>query len=155
VGSVVELAVGTAGSRARSRRPAIAVIGVDRSEGMLAVARDVRARARRRGVRRPAPRRPARAARRRSRVPLVIIPFRSLLHMETEEDAPRRWPRRTPLLEPDGRLVFDVFAPSPEDIEDTNGRWIEREPGIFERAVWDEDARTLSLSVRAASRRRR
>ena len=39
---------------------------------------------------------------------------------------------------PGGRLVFDVFAPSREDIEETHGRWLEREPGIFERADWDE-----------------
>jgi hypothetical protein len=52
------------------------------------------------------------------------------------------------LLEDGGRLVFDVFAPSAEDIESTHGRWLEREPGIFERADWDEDARTLVLRVR-------
>ena len=44
--------------------------------------------------------------------------------------------------------MFDVFAPSREDIEETHGRWLEREPGIFERADWDEGSRTLSLSVR-------
>ena len=42
-----------------------------------------------------------------------------------------------------------MFSPSPEDIEETDGRWLEREPGIFERADWDEAARTLSLSVRS------
>jgi hypothetical protein len=41
-----------------------------------------------------------------------------------------------------------VFAPSPEDIADTHGRWLEREPGIFERADWDGRRRTLTLSVR-------
>jgi hypothetical protein len=45
--------------------------------------------------------------------------------------------------------VFDVFAPSREDIEETHDRWLEREPGIFERAVWDEESRTLVLSVRS------
>jgi hypothetical protein len=45
--------------------------------------------------------------------------------------------------------VFDVFAPSREDIEETDGRWLEREAGIFERADWDEEARTLTLSVRS------
>jgi hypothetical protein len=44
--------------------------------------------------------------------------------------------------------VFDVFAPSSEDIADTHDRWIEREPGIWERAVWDEVGRTLTLSVK-------
>ena len=51
-------------------------------------------------------------------------------------------------------LVFDVFAPSAEDIEETDGIWLEREPGIFERADWNERARTLILSVRGASRAR-
>jgi hypothetical protein len=46
--------------------------------------------------------------------------------------------------------VFDVFAPSQEDVEETHGRWIEREPGIDERADWDLDAQTLTLSVRGA-----
>ena len=41
-----------------------------------------------------------------------------------------------------------MFAPSAEDVEDTHGRWLEREPGIFERADWDESERTLTLSVR-------
>ena len=53
------------------------------------------------------------------------------------------------LLAPAGRFVFDVFTPGADDIADTHGRWLEREPGIFERADWDEDSRTLSLSVRS------
>ena len=84
------------------------------------------------------------------RVPLVICPFRSLLHMETEAEKLRALRAARSLLEPRGRFVFDVFAPSREDIEETHDRWLEREPGIFERAVWDEESRTLSLSVRSA-----
>ena len=83
------------------------------------------------------------------RVPLVICPFRSLLHMETEAEKLRALRAARRLLEPGGSYVFDVFAPSPEDIAETHDRWIEREPGIFERAVWDEGSRTLSLSVRS------
>jgi hypothetical protein len=82
------------------------------------------------------------------RVPLVLIPFRSLLHMTTEEDRLRALTAARELLLPRGRLVFDVFAPGREDIEETHGRWLEREPGIFERADWDESERTLTLSVR-------
>jgi len=52
------------------------------------------------------------------------------------------------LLEPGGRLVFDVFAPGADDVAETHGRWLEREPGIFERADWDTAERTLTLSVR-------
>ena len=82
------------------------------------------------------------------RVPLVLIPFRSLLHMTTEDERLRALRAARELLLPGGRLVFDVFAPSAEDVEDTHGRWLEREPGIFERADWDENERTLTLSVR-------
>ena len=82
------------------------------------------------------------------RVPLVTCPFRSLLHMTTETDASARSRAVHELLLPGGRLVFDVFAPSPDDVEATHGRWLEREPGIFERADWDEGERTLTLSVR-------
>ena len=49
---------------------------------------------------------------------------------------------------PDGRFVFDVFAPGADDIAETHGRWLEREPGIWERADWDERSRTLVLRVR-------
>src|SRR5262249_28119983 len=73
-----------------------------------------------------------------------------LLHMETEGEKLRALKAARSLLEPEGHFVFDVFAPSREDIEETNGRWLEREPGIFERADWDEESRTLSLSVRSA-----
>ena len=58
--------------------------------------------------------------------------------MQTDED--RRAVVRAVhrLLEPGGHFVFDVFWPGPEDIAETHGRWLEREPGIFERADWDE-----------------
>jgi SAM-dependent methyltransferase len=146
-GPVVELAVGTGRIAVPVAEAGIDVIGVDRSEGMLAVARDF---ARERGVterldlRQGDLRRPPVD----ERVPLVLIPFRSLLHMQNEDDRLAALAAAYELLEPGGRLVFDVFAPAGDDIEATHGRWIEREPGIFERAVWDEDARTLTLSVR-------
>ena len=69
--------------------------------------------------------------------------------METEEEKLRALRAARSLLEPDGRFVFDVFSPSREDIAETDGRWLEREPGIFERADWDEGGRTLTLSIRA------
>ena len=74
-------------------------------------------------------------------MPLVLIPFRSLLHMTTEARAPAGAPAARELLAPGGRLVFDVFAPGPRGRRDTHGRWLEREPGIFERADWDERSR--------------
>jgi SAM-dependent methyltransferase len=82
------------------------------------------------------------------RVPLVICPFRSLLHMQTDDDRRRVLDGVRNLLVPGGRVVFDVFAPGAKDIETTHERWLEREPGIYERAVWDENERTLTLTVR-------
>ena len=147
-GPVVELAVGTGRIAIPIARVGIDVIGVDSSPGMLAVAR---AAAEEAGV---ADRLDLRVGDLRKppvseRVPLVLCPFRTLLHMETEDEKLRALRAAAALLEPGGSFVFDVFAPSREDIEETNGLWLEREPGIFERADWDEASRTLSLSVRS------
>jgi SAM-dependent methyltransferase len=146
-GPVVELACGTGRITVPVARAGIPVIGVDGSAGMLEVARERAVAARverlvdlRLGDLRepPVP----------ERVPLVLVPFRSLLHMTTEADRERALAAARELLLPGGRLVFDVFAPTEEDIEATHGRWLEREPGIFERADWDRGERTLTLSVR-------
>lgn len=146
-GPVVELAVGTGRIAVPIAEAGVSVIGVDSSPEMLAVARaasesagvGARVDLRLGDLREPpVP----------ERVPLVICPFRSLLHMATEHEKMRALRAAHDLLEREGRFVFDVFAPSREDIEETNGRWLEREPDIFERADWDEGARTLSLSVR-------
>jgi SAM-dependent methyltransferase len=144
-GPVLELGVGTGRIAVPIAAAGVEVVGVDLSEGMLAVARE---RAELAGVavdlrlgdmREP----PVEGA-----FPLVAIPFRSLLHMETDRD--RRAVLRVVarLLAPGGRFVFDVFTPGVDDIADTHGRWLEREPGIWERAEWHEDTRTLILRVR-------
>ena len=146
-GPVVELACGTGRIAVPLAQAGLRVIGVDGSAAMLEVARERAADAgvealvdlRLGDLRRP----PV-----DERVPLVLVPFRSLLHMTTERDRELALGAARELLLPRGRLVFDVFAPSSEDIEATHGRWLEREPGIFERADWDEGERTLTLSVR-------
>ena len=146
-GPIVELACGTGRIAIPVARAGIRVIGVDSSAGMLAVARD---RARAAGVEDRVELRlgDLRQPPVGERVPLVLIPFRSLLHMTTDGDRERALHAAWNLLLPGGRLVFDVFAPAADDVEATHGRWLERERGIFERADWDEDARTLTLSVR-------
>ena len=147
-GPVVELAVGTGRIAVPIAEAGVPVIGVDSSPEMLAVARAASESAgvsERVDLRLGDLRQPPVA----ERVALVICPFRSLLHMETEAEKLRALRAARSLLEPDGRFVFDVFSPSPEDIKETDGRWLEREPGIFERADWDEGTRTLSLSVRS------
>ncbi len=144
-GPVVELGVGTGRIAIPVAADGIQVIGVDSSEGMLAVARE---RAELAGVELDLRHGDLRDPPVEGPVPLVLAPFRSLLHMETEPDriAAVRAVRR--LLEPNGRFVFDVFNPGREDITETHGRWLEREPGIFERADWNERTRTLILRVR-------
>jgi SAM-dependent methyltransferase len=147
-GPVVELAVGTGRIAVPIAEAGVLVIGVDSSPEMLAVARE---RADAAGVSGLVDLRVGdlRSPPVSERVPLAVCPFRSLLHMETEEAKLEALRAVRALLEPGGRFVFDVFSPSPEDIAETHDRWLQREPGIFERAVWDQSSRTLALSVRS------
>jgi SAM-dependent methyltransferase len=144
-GPVVELGVGTGRIAIPIACAGIGVIGVDASEGMLAVARE---RAELAGATVDLRYGDLRDPPVEGTFPLVICPFRSLLHMQT--DADRRAALRAVhgLLEPGGRFVFDVFAPGADDIAETHGRWLQREPGIYERAEWDDEQRTLILRVR-------
>jgi SAM-dependent methyltransferase len=146
-GPVVELGVGTGRIAVPIACEGIAIIGVDSSAGMLDVCRE---RAQLAGV---AERIDLRLGDLRDppvteRVALVLCPFRSFLHLHDDGERVEALGATRRLLEPHGRLVFDVFEPGAEDIADTNGRWLEREPGIWERADWDERARTLTLTVR-------
>ena len=149
-GPVVELAVGTGRIAIPIAAEGIRVIGVDASPGMLAVCRE---RAELAGVSKLIELRlgDLREPPVEERVRLVICPFRSLLHLHTDEDRLRALRAARAILLPGGRLVFDIFAPSADDIAETHGRWLERELGIFEKAEWDEEARTLTLSVRSVS----
>jgi len=146
-GPVVELGVGTGRIAVPVASAGVRVIGIDDSEAMLEVCR---ARAEEAGVSDlvelrlgdlripPVP----------ELVPLVTCPFRALLHLESDAERLDTLRAVYRLLLPGGRFVFDVFAPSIEDVEETNGRWLEREPGIWERADWDLDRRVLTLAVR-------
>ena len=144
-GPVLELGVGTGRIAVPVAAAGIEVVGIDTSAGMLEVAREravlagVTVDLRQGDMREP----PVEGT-----FPLVAIPFRSLLHMETEADRRAALRAVARHLAPAGRLVFDVFAPGADDIADTHGRWLEREPGIFERADWNERTRTLILRVR-------
>ena len=119
-GPVVELAVGTGRIAVPTAKAGIRVIGVDQSQGMLAMAREY---AEREGVTELVDLRlgDLRDPPVDERVPLVTVPFRSLLHMAEDGDRSRALAAAMRLLEPGGRLVFDVFAPSDEDIEETDG----------------------------------
>lgn len=149
-GPVVELGVGTGRIAIPTALAGVPVIGVDSSPGMLAVCEE---RGREAGVgplldlrlgdlRRP----PV-----DERAALVTCPFRAYLHLPTDEARLEALRAAGGLLATGGRLVFDVFTPSAEDIAETNGLWLEREPGIWERADWDLEQQTLTLSVRGAT----
>jgi SAM-dependent methyltransferase len=147
-GPVLELGVGTGRIAVPIAQAGVRVIGVDSSAPMLERCRE-RARAAkvdelldlRLGDLRdpPVP----------EQVSLVISPFRAFLHLLSNRERRLTLAHIRESLVPGGRLVFDVFSPSGEDIADTHGRWIEREPEIFERADWDSAERRLTLSVRA------
>jgi len=98
-GPVVELAVGTGRIAVPTAKAGIGVIGVDQSAGMLEVAR---AYAEREGVSELVDlrvgdlREPPVA----ERVPLVTIPFRSMLHMRDDDDRGRALRAAAEVLEP-------------------------------------------------------
>jgi SAM-dependent methyltransferase len=146
-GPIIELGVGTGRIAVPVAKAGISVIGVDSSLGMLDVCR---ARAEKAGVAQLLDLRlgDLRSPPVEERVTLVTCPFRALLHLGTDEERLEALRTARDLLVPGGRFVFDVFAPSREDVEETHGRWLEREPGIWERADWDLEQRVLTLSVR-------
>jgi SAM-dependent methyltransferase len=149
-GSVVELGVGTGRIAIPIAAAGVQVIGVDSSRGMLEVCAEAAALA---GVAHLVDLRVGdlRNPPVRERVALVICPFRAFLHLHTHGERLDALRAARELLVPGGRFAFDVFAPGEGDIAETHGRWLEREPGIFERADWDAQARTLTLSVRGES----
>jgi len=148
-GPIVELGVGTGRIAVPLGADGIHVIGIDSSRAMLEVCARRAALA---GVTLDLRVGDLREPPITERVPLVICPFRSLLHMHTDEDRLSVLGAAHDLLVPGGRFVFDVFAPDAADIAQTQARWLEREPGIFEHAVWDESERTLTLTIRGDER---
>jgi SAM-dependent methyltransferase len=146
-GPIVELGVGTGRIAVPTAAAGISVIGVDSSARMLEICRR---RAEGAGVVELLDLRlgDLSAPPVSERVQLVTCAFRAYLHLPDEAARVKAFAAARDLLLPGGRLIFDVFAPRRDDIEETHGRWIEREPEIFERADWDEEAQTLTLSVR-------
>ena len=149
-GTIVELGVGTGRIAVPTAAAGVRVIGVDSSRGMLEVCAEAAAVA---GVADLLDLRLGDLADPpvHERVRLVTCPFRAYLHLHDDEARVRALRAAHRLLEPGGRLAFDVFAPGADDVAETHDRWLEREPGIYERARWDTERRRLTLSVRGES----
>jgi SAM-dependent methyltransferase len=145
-GPVLEVGVGSGRVAVPTALAGVPVVGVDSSAVMLDLARE-------RAAPHDVPLQLVQADMRDlpelGRFPLVTVPFRAFLHLR--DDAERLAVLRAlhARLQPGGMLAFDVFHPDGADITETHDRWIEREPGIEERACWDEAGRSLTLSVRA------
>jgi len=146
-GPVVELGIGTGRIAIPIAQSGIPVVGIDSSREMLAACNR---RAEAEGVAELIDLRlgDLRSPPINEQVPLLICPFRSYLHLLDDGERVEALTAARAALSANGRLVFDVFEPKPDDIAETHGRWLEREPGIYERAHWDEAGRTLTLSVR-------
>src|SRR5439155_551426 len=109
-GPVVELGVGTGRIAVPVAADGIRVIGIDSSRGMLDVCARRAALA---GVELDLRVGDLRNPPVRERVPLVICPFRSYLHLHTDDERRRALTAAHRLLPSGGRPTFDRFAPPP------------------------------------------
>lgn len=148
-GPVLEIGVGSGRIAVPTALAGIAVVGVDQSSPMLDLART---KARAHGVSLKLVRADMRELPELGAFPLVTVPFRALLHLRDDAERLGVFRSLRARLEPGGLLAFDVFHPDQRDIEDTDGRWLEREPGIMERADWHPADNSLTLRVRAGGR---
>ena len=144
-GPILELGVGSGRVAVPTALAGVAVVGVDSSPAMLELAR-------RRAEPHDVDLRLVEADMLTlpdlGRFALVTIPFRALLHLSSDAERRAVLAAARERLSPGGVLAFDVFHPDADDIAETHGRWLEREPGIWERADWNEETRTLILRVR-------
>jgi len=144
-GPVLELGVGSGRVAVPTALAGIPVVGVDTSRAMLELARR---RAEPHAVDLRLIEADMRSLPELGRFGLVTIPFRALLHLSSDAERRGVLLAARERLRPNGLLAFDVFHPDAEDIAETHGRWLEREPGIWERATWDAATRRLELAVR-------
>jgi SAM-dependent methyltransferase len=148
-GPVLEIGVGSGRIAVPTALAGIEVVGIDISEGMLDLAWA-------KALPHRVPLRLLQADMRSlpdlGTFPLVTVPFRALLHLRDDGERLQVLRSLRQRLRPGGTLAFDVFHPDRLDIEETHGRWLEREPGIHERADWRPEERALTLAVRTRGR---
>jgi SAM-dependent methyltransferase len=143
---LVELGIGTGRVGIPMAKAGARVIGVDSSERMLGLCRE---RADSAGV---GDRIELRVGDFREppvseQVPLVVAPFRSLSHLETEDDRRRSLRAAASMLAPGGQLVFDVATPEPEQVLRAGSQQMPDQPGMSEQAEWDWENRELRLTL--------
>ncbi len=148
---VVELAAGSGRIAIPVAQAGFDVVAVDRSEPMLERLRNYAASAgvtSRVDVRRGDLRSPGLTG----TFDRVLIPFRSLLHLA--DDAARRTAliAARELLTAEGYLAFDVFSPTPADVQATQGVWYHRDSGARERADWHRADGTTHVEVELRGR---
>jgi SAM-dependent methyltransferase len=145
-GPVLEVGVGSGRIAVPTALAGVPVVGVDSSPVMLELARE---RAAPHGVALELVQADMRDLPDLGTFALVTVPFRAFLHLRDNGERLAVLRAIRERLRPGGTLAFDVFHPDRIDIDETHDRWMEREPGIGERAHWDEAGRRLVLSVRA------
>jgi SAM-dependent methyltransferase len=143
---VVELGIGTGRIAVPIAQTGTRVIGIDSSERMLELCR-LRAReaavADQVEVRLGDFRQPPVS----ERVHLVIAPFRSLSHLETDADRIRTLAAVNRMLLPGGRFIFDVATPTPNQVRSSGTRTAPDPGGLTEQAEWDWEKREVRLSL--------
>jgi SAM-dependent methyltransferase len=82
----------------------------------------------------------------------VLIPFRSLLHLADDDERLAALRAAHALLTPNGYLAFDVFSPTPADVQATQGIWHHRDSGAKERADWHRTDGTTHVEVEMRGR---
>jgi SAM-dependent methyltransferase len=145
-GRVLEVGVGSGRVAVPTALAGVPVVGVDPSAVMLELART---RAAEHDLDLDLVQGDMRALPELGRFRLVTVPFRAFLHLRDDRERLAVLRSLRARLEPGGSLAFDVFHPARPDIEETHGRWIQREPGIHERAMWHPPQRRLELEVDA------
>jgi SAM-dependent methyltransferase len=143
---VVELGIGSGRVGVPIAQAGGRVIGIDSSERMLELCR---LRAREAGVAEQVEvrlgdfRQPPVS----ERVQLVIAPFRSLSHLETDADRSQALAAVQRMLLAGGRFIFDVATPNPEQVR-SSGTLTPSDPGgLTEHAEWDWEKRELRLTL--------
>lgn len=117
-GPVLEIACGTGRILLRLMQAGVPIAGIDLSEGMLAVLRNKAAALGLMPDVRTADMRDFSLGR---RFRLVIVPYRSFLHLQTDEDRLRALKSFMHHLEPGGRLILHTYNPSKDELVATGG----------------------------------